>query len=115
MRGRSTTDAVFSLRQIIERYREEQNSLQMVFIDLTKACNRVPKDLIWWALGRKKMPKYYVNIIKDMYDRAVTSVRSVGGVSGEFPVLVGLHQGFISGPASVISSGSGTLVISGVN
>ena len=42
MPGRSTMDAVFSLRVIMEKYREGQKGLHMVFIDLEKAYDWVP-------------------------------------------------------------------------
>ncbi|KAL5569481.1 hypothetical protein UlMin_026056 [Ulmus minor] len=49
--------------------------------------------LIWRVLGRKKVHQCYIEIIKEMYDRAIISVRSVNGISSEFPVSVGLQQG----------------------
>ena len=39
------------------------------------------------------MSECYVDIIKDMYEGTATSVRSVGGMSSEFSVSVGLHEG----------------------
>ena len=41
--GRSTTDMIFSLRQVQEKYREQQMPLYIVFIDLTKAFNRISR------------------------------------------------------------------------
>ena len=70
----------------------------MIFIDLEKAYDRVPRELIWWILGQKNVPQCYFDIIKDMYEGAVTSVRSVGGISKEFSVTVGLHQGSALSP-----------------
>ena len=37
MPNRTTTDAIFALRQIMEKYREGQKALYIVFIDLEKA------------------------------------------------------------------------------
>ena len=37
-------------------------------------------------------------LIKDMYDRATTSVRSAAGLTKEFKVGVGLHQGSALSP-----------------
>ena len=42
MPRRSTIEAVFLIRQLIERFREQKKDLHMVFIDLEKACNKVP-------------------------------------------------------------------------
>jgi hypothetical protein len=38
MPGRSTMEAIFLIRQVMERYKE-QKDLHMVFIDLEKACD----------------------------------------------------------------------------
>ncbi|KAL5561012.1 hypothetical protein UlMin_030759 [Ulmus minor] len=46
----------------------EHKNLHMAFIDLEKAYNRVPMELIWWVLERKKMSQCYVDIINDMYE-----------------------------------------------
>lgn len=37
MPGRSTTDAIFALRMLMEKYREGQKELHCVFVDLEKA------------------------------------------------------------------------------
>ena len=36
MPGRSTTDAIFALRQLLEKYGEKQRELHLIFIDLEK-------------------------------------------------------------------------------
>ena len=41
MKGKSTTAAIFALRQLQERYREGQQELHCVFIDLEKTYDRV--------------------------------------------------------------------------
>ena len=65
----------------------------MVFIDLEKTYDRVPRDLIWWILNKKNVPRGYIEIIKDMYEGAITSVRTTCGETGNFPVTISLHQG----------------------
>lgn len=47
--------------------------------------------------GKERSPKW-IDIIKDMYEGAVTSVRANGEEKKEFPVTVGLHQGSALSP-----------------
>ncbi|XP_024017031.1 uncharacterized protein LOC112090299 [Morus notabilis] len=93
MPGKSTTKAIFLLRMLIERYREAKTDLHMVFMDLEKAYDRVPREVLWWVLEMRGVHVRYIKVIKDMYDGVVTSVRTAGGYTAEFPILIGLHQG----------------------
>jgi hypothetical protein len=58
----------------------------------------VSRELIWWVLERKVVSKIYFDIMKDMYDGAITSVRTSSGETSEFPITVGLCQGFAFSP-----------------
>ena len=79
MPGRSTTEAIFLIRQVMERFREQRKDLHMVFIDLEKVYDKIPINVMWWALDKYKVPSKYVTLIKDMYNNAVTSVRTNDG------------------------------------
>ena len=72
MPGRSTMEAIFLVRQLMERYREHKKDLHMVFIDLEKAYDKIPRNVMWWALEKHKVPAKYITLIKDMYDNVVT-------------------------------------------
>ena len=98
MPGRSTMEAIFLIRQLMERYKERKKDLHMIFIDLEKAYDKVPRKVMWWALEKKKVPTKYINLIKDMYDNAVTSVRACDGETSDFPIKIGVHQGSALSP-----------------
>ena len=78
MPKRSTMEAIHILRRLIERFRVAKKDLHMVFIDLEKAYDRVPRDVLWQALKKKAVPLKYVSIIRDMYEGVVTNVRTCG-------------------------------------
>ena len=47
VKGCSTTDAIHTARIMIERSREKQCELHAAFLDLEKAFDKVPHDIIW--------------------------------------------------------------------
>jgi len=98
MPGRSTTDAIYALRLLMEKYREEQQELHCVFIDLEKAYDRVPREEVWNCLRLKGVPESYVRLVQDMYRNTSTEVRCQPGKSEKFEIKVGVHQGSARSP-----------------
>ena len=83
--GKSTTEHIFALRMLQEKYREKNKELHMVFVDLEKAYDRVPRKLIWWSLRKKGVPEAYIKTTRE-------------GNTEYFNVKVGLHQGSAISP-----------------
>ena len=60
--------------RLVEKYREMKRDLHVVFIDLEKSYDRIPRDIIWWVLEKKIVTRGYIDIIKAMYDDAITKI-----------------------------------------
>jgi hypothetical protein len=91
-------ETIFLIRQLMEICREQKKKLHMVFIDLEKAYDKVPRNVMWWALQKHKVSTNYITLIKDMYDNIVTSVRTSNGDTNDFLINIGLHQGSALNP-----------------
>ena len=91
--GKGTTDAIFIVRRIQEKFREKGRNLYYAFIDLEKAYDRVPREVVRWALRKAGVKEWLVETVMAMYEGARTAVRTEGGLSDWFSVRVGLHQG----------------------
>ena len=70
----------------------------MVFIDLEKAYDRIPRKIIWWALEKKGVTKRYIELVKYIYNRAITIVKTTIRETSKFSITVGLHQGSTLSP-----------------
>ena len=62
--GMGTTDAIFIVRQIQEKFLANKRDLWMAFIDLEKVFDRVPRAVLWWALRVMGVDEWIVNIIR---------------------------------------------------
>jgi hypothetical protein len=96
--GRGTTDAIFILRQMQEKYVGADRRLYMAFVDLEKAFDRVPRDVIWWAMRKLRVEEWLIRLVKCMYTNARSRVRVNDTYSDEFSVKVGVHQGSVLSP-----------------
>ena len=80
-----------------EKHREFGKKLRVVFVDLEKAYDMVPRQGSY-SLRRKCVPEAYINIIRDMYAGCKTSVMTSAGNNKEIEIEVGLLQGSALSP-----------------
>lgn len=55
--GASTTDAIHSVKLLMEKYKLSKKDFHVIFTDLEKAFDRVPGTLIWQALRAQCVPE----------------------------------------------------------
>jgi len=93
MKGKGTTDAIFMARQMQENFRVKGKKLFFGFVDLENAFDRVPREVISWAMRKLGVDEWLVSAVMSMYIGAKTVIRTVYGNSKGFEVKVGMHQG----------------------
>ena len=101
--GRGTTDAIFIIRQLQEKFlsRKDLNdknlTLFFAFVDLRKRLIVSPKGLV---VGYEKGGgrRVIVRLVQAMYNNARSRVRVGSEYSEEFEVGVGVHQGSVLSP-----------------
>ncbi len=97
--NRGTTDMIFTTRQLQEKCREQNLSLYMAFIDLTKAFDSVNRQTLWLVLAKIGCPEKYIRILRLLHDNMSATVLSGSGDETEpFRVDTGVKQGCVIAP-----------------
>ena len=91
--GHSTTDAIFIVCQLQEKFYAVNKTVYMAFVNLENAFNGVPRRAIWWALCKLSTDEWLVRLIQSMYENARSRMHVGCNLSEEFSVKVGFHQG----------------------
>ena len=98
MPGRGTTDAIFILRQLQEKHLAKNKKLYFAFVDLEKAFDRVPREVIWWAMRKLGIEEWIVRFVQAMYNNTRSRVASITPTVMNLGVKVGVHQGLVLSP-----------------
>jgi len=73
MKGMGTTGAIFMARQMQENFRVKGKKLYFGFVDLEKAFDRVPREVISWAMRKVGVEEWLVSAVMSMYSGAKQS------------------------------------------
>ena len=97
--NRSTVEQIFVWKQLAERFLETQNGEMVgIFIDFKKAFDRVWHLGMFRTLQHYNIPQKLTNLIKSLYNQAVSAVRIGSDISDWFRQTVGVWQGCILSP-----------------
>ena len=103
MKGRGTADGMHVPRQMVEKRLEVQGSMALGFVDLEKAFDTVPREMVMATLRWMGVPEAEVRRVEGTYEKTTARVVVGEGASEEFDVKIGLRQGGVLSPLLFIA------------
>ena len=97
-KGRECMDMIFVARQLVEKSFEHQQSIFILFVDLRKAYDSIPRDALWQVLEKSGVPPNMLNVINSFHDGMKATIRIGSTQSESFSVCNGLRQGCTLAP-----------------
>lgn len=98
--NRSTTDLVFTLKIIMEKSWEWDKEKDILFVDMEKAFDRIPRERLWKVLSKdvyKVKPKLR-RAIKSIYKNCESKVKLRNNDTNWFEIKTGVRQGGVLSP-----------------
>ena len=96
--GRCTTEQIFSLRILCERYLQHKQDLFHVFVDFKKAFDRVWHAALWSTMKLYNINANLIKVLESLYNKATSAVYYNGSVGEWFRTTVGVRQGCLLSP-----------------
>jgi hypothetical protein len=96
-RMRGCLDSIFTLKQLIKKRAEHGLETWLLLIDLVKAFDRVPRELLWEVMLKQGVPPKLVSLLKALH-KSVKIKIVVDGVEKIIESIIGVKQGDILGP-----------------
>ena len=104
-KGRGTAAGMYVLLQMVEKRLEIQGSMAMGFVDLEKAFDTVPRDVVRATLRWMRVPEVEGRMVEGTYEKTTARVVVGEGASEDFEVKIGLRQGSVLSPLLFIAVG----------
>ena len=96
--GRSTTEQIFNLRILCEKYLQHQQSLYHVFVDFKKAFDRVWHASLWASMRLYNINDNLIRTIECLYNKATSAVYHDNNTIKWFRTTIGVRQGCLLSP-----------------
>ncbi|KAG6444869.1 hypothetical protein O3G_MSEX003550 [Manduca sexta] len=96
--GRGTCEAIFSVRQLVEKSREQYRPMYLCFVDLEKAFDSVPREALWIIMTKLGCPDKFVRLLRLLHDDMACCVTVNDEQSEFFSVTCGVKQGCVLAP-----------------
>ena len=98
VRGVDAPTLFFTVRQLVEKSIEHRSKRFIIFVDLKKAYDTVPRAALQCALKKLGVPDLIIDIIRSLHEGMKAQVRVSGEMSEKINVENGLRQGCTLAP-----------------
>ena len=95
--GRGCVDAIFTVKSAVKKRAEHGLESWIMFLDLVKAFDRVPQELLWKILTKIGVPTKIVKLLQSLHAHFEITF-CVNDVSNKLENIIGVKQGDILGP-----------------
>jgi sorting nexin-29 len=92
-KGRSTTDHIFVVKQLMEKHYEYTKDLHIVFVDYKQDYDSVDWGRPWEALRAFGIPMKIIKMVKLCNSKTYSRVKFGNELSMAFKIKSGLRQG----------------------
>ena len=97
--GRSTTEQIFNLRILCEKYLwQQKQDLYHVVTDFKKAFDRVWHAALWATTKKYKFNTNLIEVIKNLYDKTTSAVLFNSNIEDWFRTTVWVRQECLLSP-----------------
>lgn len=94
-KGRGCADMIFTVRQLVEKSWEHKAKSFLVFIDLRKAYDSIPREALWMALQKLGVPNSVIELIHSFHQNMKAQILLDDTLLEEIKVDNGLRQGHL--------------------
>jgi len=99
MLGKSTTDQIHIVKQVVEKSHEYNKDTYLLFVDFKAAYDSINRDKLWEVMESLGIPAKLTRLIKSCTYNSKSKISFGGELSEEFQVTTGLRQGDALSPA----------------
>ena len=97
-KARGCVDMIFVSRQLVEKTIEHDDTLFVLFVDLKKAYDSIPRQALWSVLKKVGVPPKMLNIIQSFHEGMQAEVSVKDMTTDTIEVMNGLRQGCTLAP-----------------
>ena len=97
-RGRRAEENLFVLETVMAQRTRYRGVMNVALLDITKAYDRVDRDILWKKLKAWEWPEKIITLFKEMYQGVYGVITFQGYQSRRLPLDIGLKQGCVLSP-----------------